>query len=231
MQRQFCVRRYKCCPDLINFQAQTNFILTLTQILLLQLFILNPLAHYWTLALPTELSSEQPVAYPHRTTEKPRLVIIPEPEDKMVQATAGSTGSSSREYGIILEIGPPDAVRPGLPFTLPVVVAVRPMGSPGNGSTQQLVANVSLRTESGTCSSGLGGNLTSSVRSRDGNTVPGYAKFSPITISQSGRYRLRVMLSSASQSGVTTKEFVDSNVIQVHGGAPATQKPSTCHPF
>lgn len=142
----------------------------------------------------------------------------------MVQATAGSTGSSSREYGIILEIGPPDAVRPGLPFTLPVVVAVRPMGSPGNGSTQQLVANVSLRTESGTCSSGLGGNLTSSVRSRDGNTVPGYAKFSPITISQSGRYRLRVMLSSASQSGVTTKEFVDSNVIQVHGGAPADRK-------
>lgn len=218
-------------PDLIKvFQTQTKLTLTLTQFLLQQLFILNLLAHYWPLVLPTDLSSEQPATYPHRTTETPRLVIIPEPEVKMVQATAGSTGSSSREYGIIFEIGPPDAVRPGLPFTLPVVVAVRPMGSPGNGSAQQLVANISLRTESGTCTSGLSGTLTSSVRSRNGNTVPGYAEFSPITIFQSGRYRLRVMLSAASQSGVTTKEFVDSNVIQVHGGAPATQKPSTYHP-
>lgn len=148
----------------------------------------------------------------------------------MVQATTGSTGSSSREYGLTFEIAPPDAVRPGVPFTLPVVVAVRAMGNSENGSAHQLVANASLRTESGTCASGLGGTLTSSVRSRNGNTVPGYAEFSPVTISQPGRYRLRAMLGAASQNGVMTKEFIDSNVIQVESGAPATQRPSTCDP-
>ena len=60
--------------------------------------------------------------------------------------------------------------------------------------------------------------------------MPGYAEFSPVTISQPGRYRLRAMLGAASQNGVMTKEFIDSNVIQVESGAPATQRPSTCDP-
>lgn len=146
----------------------------------------------------------------------------------MVQRMAGSTGSSSREYGITCVVGPPTSVRPGVPFTLPVVVAVRSMGSTAGSSVQQLVAGLSLKAESGASATGLGGTLTSSVRSQNGNTTPGYAKFSPLTISCPGRYRIRVMLSAASQGGVMTKEYIDTNVIEVDSGAPATQKPSMC---
>lgn len=136
----------------------------------------------------------------------------------------GVNGNSSHEYSMAFEITPPTAVRPGTPFTLPVIVAIR-SGSPGNG-TEQLAANVSLKSESGATVTGLGGPLTSSVRSRNGNTTSGYAKFSPLTISQPGRYKLRVMLGAASQNGVVTKEFIDSGVITVDGGAPASQRPS-----
>ena len=145
----------------------------------------------------------------------------------MVISGSNATGSSSREYGLIFEIPPPSAVRPGTPFTLPVVVAVRPTANP---SAQQLVANVSLRTESGARAPGIGGNLTSSIRSRNGNMTSGYAKFSSLTIAQPGRYKIRVMLGAASQCGVTTKEFVESDVIHVHGGAAATQRPSMFKP-
>lgn len=151
-----------------------------------------------------------------RNTKRQRIAT-------MVISGRNATGSSSHEYGLIFEIPPPSAVRPGTPFTLPVIVAVRPSGNP---SAQQLVANVSLRTESGTSAPGIGGTLTSSVRSRNGNMNSGYAKFSPLTISQPGRYKIRVMLGAASQCGVMTKEFVESGVIHVHGGAAATQKPS-----
>lgn len=34
------------------------------------------------------------------------------------------------------------------------------------------------------------------------------------------------MLGAASQNGVMTKEFIDSGVITVDGGAPASQRPS-----
>lgn len=138
--------------------------------------------------------------------------------------TNGTNGCSSREYGMTFEISPPTAVRPGVPFTLPVIVAVR-SGNPGNG-TDQLAANVCLKNESGTSVSALGGPLTSSVRSRNGNTTSGYARFSPLTISQPGRYKLRVMLGAASQCGVMTKEYIDSGVITVDAGAPASQRPS-----
>ena len=141
----------------------------------------------------------------------------------MVISGRNATGSSSREYGLTFEIPPPSAVRPGTPFTLPVVVAVRPTANP---SAQQLVANVSLRTESGANAPGIGVTLTSSVRSRNGNMTSGYANFSRLTITQPGRYRIRVMLGAASQCGVTTKEFVESEVIHVHGGAAASQRPS-----
>ncbi|EAW14335.1 uncharacterized protein ACLA_073700 [Aspergillus clavatus NRRL 1] len=145
----------------------------------------------------------------------------------MVSHSAGSSpGSASREYGITFEIEPPAAVRPGTPFTLPVVVAVRPVGSPSDRSVQHLVAHVSLRTEAGTSvASGLAGTLTSSVRSRRGNATSGYAHFRPLSIGQPGRYRIRVMLGAASHSGVTTKEYVDSAVIHVHEGAEAVQCP------
>ncbi|OJJ85329.1 uncharacterized protein ASPGLDRAFT_25145 [Aspergillus glaucus CBS 516.65] len=140
-------------------------------------------------------------------------------------ATNGVNGSSSHEYGMTFEITPPTAVRPGAPFTLPVIVAIR-SGNPGNG-TEQLAANVSLKSESGATVTGLGGPLTSSVRSRNGNTTSGYAKFSPLTISQQpGRYKLRVMLGAASQNGVMAKEFIDSGVITVDGGASASQRPT-----
>lgn len=146
----------------------------------------------------------------------------------MVQSAARvNSGSSSREYGITFECAPPSAVRPGVPLTLPVIVAVRPVGAPRDSSVQQLVVNVSLRNESGTAACpGLTGTLTSSVRSRHGNTTTGFGKFSRLTIAQPGRYRLRVMLGAASANGVTTRDYIDSAVIEVHAGAPAAQRPS-----
>ncbi|RHZ45349.1 uncharacterized protein CDV56_103369 [Aspergillus thermomutatus] len=146
----------------------------------------------------------------------------------MVQSNAGNAGgSSSREFGITFEIEPPTAVRPGTPFTLPVVVAVRPAGNPGNQAVQHMVAHASLRSETGAvAATGLTGTLTSSVRSRNGNTTSGFAKFSPLSIARPGRYRIRVILGAASHSGVTTKEYVDSGVIHVHAGAEAVQHPT-----
>ncbi|KAA8644061.1 uncharacterized protein ATNIH1004_008258 [Aspergillus tanneri] len=145
----------------------------------------------------------------------------------MVQGAKTDSGSSSREYGMAFEIPPPSAVRPGTPFTLPVIVAVRPVGNVRGSPTQQLVVNVSLRNEAGTDPvPGLSGTLTSSVRSRNGNTSNGYGRFSPLTIAQPGSYRLRVMLGAASASGVTTREYVDSGVIYVHGGAAPSQRPA-----
>ncbi|KAE8375350.1 hypothetical protein BDV26DRAFT_299780 [Aspergillus bertholletiae] len=146
----------------------------------------------------------------------------------MVQnATRTGAGSSSREYGITFECPPPLAVRPRAPFTLPVIVAVRPVGAPRDSSVQQLVVNVSLRNESGTAACpGLTGTLTSSVRSRHGNTMNGFGRFSGLAIAQPGRYRLRVMLGAASAAGVTTRDYIDSSVIEVHTGAPVSQRPT-----
>ncbi|KAL5363416.1 hypothetical protein BJX96DRAFT_167465 [Aspergillus floccosus] len=134
--------------------------------------------------------------------------------------------SYSREYGIAFEIGPPAAVRPGLPFTLPVIVRVWPIGNvDAGGSVQQLVMYSSLWNEAGPAP-GLTGTLTSSVRSHTGNNTSGYACFSPLVIAAPGQYRLRVTLAEASAGGVTTRESVDSNVIQVHAGAAPSQRPT-----
>jgi hypothetical protein len=133
---------------------------------------------------------------------------------------------AGREFTLSFETTPPTAVRPGLPFTIPVVIAVNPIGTPAQ-NVQALVVNASLRDEAGTgAAAGLSGNLTASVRSRADNAKSGYAKFSPLTISQPGKFRLRVMLSAASYNGVVTKEYVDSAVIHVHAGAAAAQQPS-----
>jgi hypothetical protein len=131
---------------------------------------------------------------------------------------------SGREFSLSFEVTPPTAVRPGVPFTIPVIIAVNPIGTPAQ-NVQSLVASASLRDEAGAVAAGLSGNLTASVRSRSGNPMSGYAKFSPLTISQPGKYRLRVMLSAASYGGVVTKEYVDSTVIHAHAGA-AAQRPS-----
>ncbi|OJJ47269.1 hypothetical protein ASPZODRAFT_159185 [Penicilliopsis zonata CBS 506.65] len=144
----------------------------------------------------------------------------------MVQSTSSNGGTSSREFGLSFEISPPAAVRPRTPFTLPLIVAVRPVGNPSGGSIQQLVVNASLRNESGSASApGLSGGLTSSVRSRQGNTISGFARFNSLTIQQPGRYRIRVMLGAASANGVVTKTYVDSGVINVHAAA-GTQRPT-----
>ncbi|KAL2809409.1 hypothetical protein BJX63DRAFT_357992 [Aspergillus granulosus] len=136
-------------------------------------------------------------------------------------------GSSSRAYGLTFEIDPPSSVRPGVPFTLPVVVAVRPVGAGSNDPAQQLVARVSLQDETGArTSTRLTGTLTSSVRSRAGNTASGYACFRPLIIGSPGKYRLRIMLAVATYSGTTTMESVDSRVIQVHAEAAASQCPT-----
>ncbi|KAJ5991502.1 hypothetical protein N7499_003920 [Penicillium canescens] len=133
---------------------------------------------------------------------------------------------AGREFTLSFETTPPTAVRPGLPFTIPVVIAVNPIGTPAQ-NVQALVVNASLRNEAGTgAAAGLSGNLTASVRSRADNAKSGYAKFSPLTISQPGKFRLRVMLSAASYNGVVTKEYVDSAVIHVHTGAAAGQQPT-----
>lgn len=134
--------------------------------------------------------------------------------------------AASREFSLTFETAPPTAVRPGVPFTIPVIVAVSPVGTPAR-NVQHLVVNASLRDEAGTAAAtGLGGNLTASVRSRTDSAMSGYAKFSPLTISRPGKYRLRVMLSAASYNGVVTKEYADSAIIHVHAGAAAAQRPS-----
>lgn len=134
--------------------------------------------------------------------------------------------AATREYSLTFETTPPTAARPGLPFTIPVIVSVRPIGTPAQ-NVQHLVVNASLRDETGTsAAAGLSGNLTASVRSRADTAMSGYAKFSALTISRPGKYRLRVMLGAASYNGVVTKEYVDSGVIHVHAAAPAGQRPS-----
>ncbi|PYH95258.1 hypothetical protein BO71DRAFT_351651 [Aspergillus ellipticus CBS 707.79] len=142
----------------------------------------------------------------------------------MVQDNARSdAGSSSREYGMNFEVAPATSVPLGAPVTLPVVVGVRPVGTP-RGAVQHLVAHASLRNETGNAPApGLTGVLTSSVRSRSGNTTSGYARFGPLKFTQPGRYRLRVMLGAASANGVTTKDYVDSGVIQVQAGTGAAR--------
>jgi hypothetical protein len=133
---------------------------------------------------------------------------------------------AGREFTLSFETTPPTAVRPGFPFTIPVVISVNPIGTPAQNA-QALVVNASLRDEACTgAAAGLSGNLTASVRSRADNAKSGYAKFSPLAISQPGKFRLRVMLSAASYNGVVTKEYVDSAVIHVHAGAAAAQQPS-----
>jgi len=132
---------------------------------------------------------------------------------------------AAREFSLTFETTPAAAVRPNLPFTIPVIVAVRPIGTPKN--VQHLVVNASLRDEAGTSPAvGLTGSLTASVTSRAGTATSGYAKFTTLAISQPGKYRLRVMLGAATVNGVVTKEFVDSGVIHVHAAAPAAQRPS-----
>ncbi|GES59170.1 hypothetical protein ATEIFO6365_0003045000 [Aspergillus terreus] len=138
-----------------------------------------------------------------------------------------TTGSSSEEYEITFEIPPPTEVRPKSPFPLPVIAAVRslPETSTG-GSGQQLVAHASLRDETGSSAApGLTGSLTSSVRSRSGNTASGYGRFDPLLITQPGRYRLRIMLGIASVGGMMTKSYVDSDIITVHDEA-RNQRPT-----
>ncbi|PWY71707.1 hypothetical protein BO70DRAFT_298200 [Aspergillus heteromorphus CBS 117.55] len=141
----------------------------------------------------------------------------------MVQGnTRSDAGSSSREYGMSFEVAPAASVPLGAPVTLPVVVGVRPVVA--SRGAVQLVAHASLRNEAGSApASGLTGVLTSSVRSRNGNTTSGYARFGPLKFTQPGRYRLRIMLGATSSNGVTTKEFVDSGVIQVLAGAGAAR--------
>lgn len=132
---------------------------------------------------------------------------------------------AGREFTLSFETTPPTAAQPGSPFTIPVVIAVNPIGTPAQ-NVQHLVVSASLRDESGAGAAvGLSGNLTASVRSRTDNAMSGYAKLSPLTISQPGKFRLRVMLSAASYNGVVTKEYVDSTIIHVHAGA-AAQRPS-----
>ncbi|KAJ5835439.1 hypothetical protein N7447_001465 [Penicillium robsamsonii] len=132
---------------------------------------------------------------------------------------------AGREFTLSFETAPPMAAQPGSPFTIPVVIAVNPIGTPAQ-IVQHLVVSASLRDETGTgAAAGLSGNLTASVRSRTDTSMSGYAKLSPLTISQPGKFRLRVMLSAASYNGVVTKEYADSTVIHVHASA-AAQRPT-----
>lgn len=142
----------------------------------------------------------------------------------MVQRNTG-TRNSSREYRISFETAPPAIAHPGVPFNIPVVIAVWPLRHPGN--IQQLVMNASLRNDTGTSiTSNLAGALTSSVLTRHGNTKSGYASFSPLIIKQPGRYRLRIMLAVVSYENIITKEYIESGVIHAHAGVAATQRPS-----
>ncbi|KAF9889233.1 hypothetical protein FE257_007546 [Aspergillus nanangensis] len=137
----------------------------------------------------------------------------------MVGATATvDLGGSSRRYGMTFEVSPPRTIPPGCAFPLPVIVSIRPLGDPG--TIEQLVMHASLRYETGDSTApGLTGPLTSSVRSRIGNTTSGYARFSPLRIAQPGRYRLRIILGGASASGVVTQGYLESEIISVQPNA------------
>ncbi|KAL4785431.1 hypothetical protein BJX76DRAFT_324634 [Aspergillus varians] len=134
---------------------------------------------------------------------------------------------SSRAYSLTFAIEPPTSVRPGVPFSLPAIVAVRAIDTANSDPLQQLGAGVYLRDETGTSSAvGLTGITSSSVRSRGGNTASGYALFRSLTIANPGRYRLRMMLVANTPSGVPVRGFIDSGVIHVHSGAAASLRPT-----
>ncbi|KAL4955215.1 hypothetical protein BDW69DRAFT_124251 [Aspergillus filifer] len=146
----------------------------------------------------------------------------------MVLRNSGSgAASSSKEYALTFAINPPASVRPGIAFSLPIVVAVRPTGTASNDSIQQLGASASIRDETGASTTvRLSGNTATSVRSRAGNGTTGYARFDRLIIASQGKYRLRITLMLNTPNGVTVKESVESPLIQVHSGAPATQRPT-----
>ncbi|KAL4901424.1 hypothetical protein BDW74DRAFT_83432 [Aspergillus multicolor] len=128
------------------------------------------------------------------------------------------------EYSATFAIDPPASVRPGTAFLFPIVVAVRPVGNAGNDPIQQLGATVMLRDESGNnAAGGLTGSTSTSIRSRTGNSISGYAAFSRLAIASPGKYRLRVMVMLNNASGVAVKGSVDSKIIHVHAGAAASQ--------
>lgn len=119
---------------------------------------------------------------------------------------------AAREFNLTFEAAPPANVRPAVPFAIPMVIAVRPIGTPAS-SGHHLVVNASLRDENCTAAAvELGGSLTASV-------ISGRATFSSLMIPRPGRYRIRVMLSAATNNGVVTKEYVDSEVINVNAAA------------
>jgi hypothetical protein len=190
------------------------------------LFHSNLVQLYFTIAGPRSLYFHY---FSIGLKQKPESLLISISDPTQLVCPKASyyptTKMAGREFTLSFETTPPTAVKPGSPFTIPVIIAVNPIGTPAQ-NVQHLVVSASLRDEAGTGAAvGLSGNLTASVRSRADNSMSGYAKLSPLTISQPGRFRLRVMLSAASYNGVVTKEYVDSTVIHVHAGA-AAQRPS-----
>lgn len=149
----------------------------------------------------------------------------------MVQGNSSTaTGSIGREYTLTFEIRPPTSVRPGVPFTLPVIVAARPIGAVDNEPGQQLVANISLHDETGTTPlAGLTGSLSSVLCNRTWTSTSGYASFRRLTITNTGRYRLRVKLAAHAYSGATVIKIINSAVIDVNAAAAASQRPSRYH--
>ncbi|KAL5001333.1 hypothetical protein BDV10DRAFT_160470 [Aspergillus recurvatus] len=130
-------------------------------------------------------------------------------------------------YSLAFTIEPPTSARPGVPFSIPVIVAVRSVGSASSDPLQQLGARAVLRDESGTSSSvDLTGNTSTSVRSRTGNSTSGYAAFNRLIIKSPGKYKLRVMLVLNTASGVSVQGFIDSGIIHVNLGAAASQPPT-----
>ncbi|KAI9370688.1 hypothetical protein BJX61DRAFT_544373 [Aspergillus egyptiacus] len=138
-----------------------------------------------------------------------------------------SNGSAGREYDLAFEIPPPTSARPGVPFILPVIVAVRPLGTSQNSSIQQLGAGVSLRDETGTkAADGLTGSISSSVCSRNGNSTSGYARFDSLAIQHPGKYKLRIMLVSHTPSAIMSTAFIETPIIHVYAAAAASQRPT-----
>ncbi|KAL4759993.1 uncharacterized protein BDW70DRAFT_138534 [Aspergillus foveolatus] len=130
-------------------------------------------------------------------------------------------------YSLSFTIEPPTSAAPGVPFSIPVIVAVRSVGNTNSDPLQQLGARAVLWDESGTSSTvDLIGNTSTSVRSRTGNSTSGYAVFNRLTVKSSGRYKLRVMLVLNTASGVSVQGSIDSGIIHVHSGAAASQPPS-----
>jgi hypothetical protein len=124
-------------------------------------------------------------------------------------------------------VAPPNRARPQAPVSLPVIVSIRPMMPLAPDPREQLVLHATLVTGTGTPVDGLlSGNTTDSIHSRDDNAQRGYSKFDSLTFLEAGEYQLRVWLSTATETEVVSRQYIDSHTIVVANDPACSHAPS-----